>query len=202
MRLAEYLLSVMALTLKLGGTNSLPGFSGYSLDVNSNVDYAGGNQAIGNAVSYGNLIISTAGTKLAAVSLIIQNNFNLSAGTFSSATSVTHTVGGNWLMSGGSFLNSSNTIVLNGTGNQDISSTGAFNNLTINKTSGQTTISSSVTVNSTLNLTSGKITLGNNNLVIGNSGTISNTNSSNYIVATGTGTLNQQVTAGTSKIFL
>lgn len=188
-------------TLKLGGSNSLPGFSAYGLEVYSTVEYAGTNQIVGNAASYGNLTISTPGTKTGLVPLIIQNNFTLSAGTFSSGTSVTHSIAGNWIMTGGNFINSSNTILFNGTGNQDISSTGTFNNVTINKLSGQVTLSSNVTVNAILNLTSGKISIGNSNLTMSNAGTITNANISNYVIAIGNGTLNQQVVAGGSKLF-
>ncbi|MGK2864366.1 MAG: hypothetical protein ACSLE0_20715, partial [Chitinophagaceae bacterium] len=188
-------------TLKLGGNNSLPGFSAYGLDVFSTVEYAGVNQIVGNAAAYGNLTISTAGTKTASVPLNIQNNFTLSAGTFSSSTSATHTLGGNWLMTGGTFSNASNTILFNGTGTQSISSTGAFNNVTINKSSGLANLSSNVTINAILNLTAGKISIGNNNLTMGNSATTINASVNSYIIATGSGTLNQQVVAAGSKIF-
>ncbi|MES1214000.1 MAG: T9SS type A sorting domain-containing protein, partial [Bacteroidota bacterium] len=188
-------------TLRLGGTNALPGFSAFGLDVYSTVDYAGSNQVVGNAASYGNLMISAAGTKIGTAPLIIQNDFTLSAGTFNSAVSVTHTVGGNWTMTGGTFSNASSTIVFNGTGDQYINSTGAFNNLTVNKTSGILYLSGAATVNAILNFSSGKISIGNNNLTIGNSGTITGAGTSSYIIATGSGTLNQQVTAGTSKSF-
>lgn len=188
-------------TLRLGGTNSLPGFSAYGLDANSTVDYAGTSQVVGNAASYGNLLISAAGTKTAVVPLIVQNNFILSAGTFSSGVTVTHTIGGDWTMTGGSFINSSSTILFNGSTDQHISSTGAFYNVTINKGAGLVYITSPVTVNATLNLTAGKISIDNNNLTIGNGGSITNANAANYIIAIGTGALNQQVTNGGNTLF-
>jgi fibronectin-binding autotransporter adhesin len=196
-----FLLIDNAATLRLGGTNSLPGFSGYGLDANSNVDYAGTTQSIGNAAIYGNLWITAAGTKNAIVAFITLGNFTLSSGTFTSALSVTHTIGGNWLMSGGTFTNTNITILMNGTVDQSISSTGAFSNLTINKSAGQITLSSAVTVNSTLNLTSGKVSIGNYNFTIGNSGSISNANDTKYIITGGTGTLNMQVAAAGSKVY-
>jgi fibronectin-binding autotransporter adhesin len=188
-------------TLRLGGNNSLPGFSGYGLDPNSNVDYAGATQSIGNAAIYGNLLITAAGNKNAIVPFTTLGNFTLTNGTFTSIVSVTHSIGGNWLMTGGTFNNTNIGIVMNGTANQDISSTGAFKNLTINKSSGVITLSSDVTVNTALNFIAGKISIGNNNLTIGNSGAINNANATNYIIATGNGTLNQQVLAGGSKVF-
>jgi fibronectin-binding autotransporter adhesin len=196
-----FLLIDDAATLRLGGTNSLPGFSGYGLDANSNVDYAGTTQSIGNAAVYGNLWITAAGTKNAIVPFVTLGNFTLSSGTFTSSISVTHTIGGNWLMSGGTFTNTNITIVMNGTADQSVSSTGAFNNLTINKSAGQITLLSAVTVNNTLNLTSGKVSLGNYNLTIGNSGSITNANDTKYIVTGGTGTLNMQVAAAGSKVY-
>lgn len=188
-------------TLRLGGTNSLPGFSGYGLDVYSTVDYAGTTQNIGNAASYGNLMVSAAGNKNAVVPLIIQNDFTMTAGNLQSAITVTHTVGGNWTMSGGSWSNASNTILLNGTGDQYITSTGAFNNVTVNKPSGLVYLSGNITVNAILNLTAGKVSIGNYNLTMGNSGSFTGAGTNTYIIAIGTGTVNQQITAGSNKSF-
>jgi len=188
-------------TLKLGGTNSLPGFSAFFLDIYSTVEYAGTSQLVGNAASYGNLMVTASGNKLAMAPLIVQNDFTLSAGTFVSNVSVTHTIGGNWTMSGGTFLNASSTIVFNGSGDQYITSTGAFNNLTVNKSTGLVILSGNVAVNAITNLTAGKISLDNYNYTIGTSGSISGANSSNYFIAVGAGSLIQQVVAGNNKTF-
>ncbi|MEP7375153.1 MAG: hypothetical protein ABI675_17270 [Chitinophagaceae bacterium] len=188
-------------TLRIGGTNSLPVFSGYGLDANSNVDYAGTTQSISNAAVYGNLLITGAGDKNAAVPFTTLGTFSLINGNFTSGVSVTHNIDGNWLMTGGTFTNTNIGIVMNGAANQDISSTGAFKNLTINKSAGLITLSSNITVNTALNFVAGKISLGNSNLTIGNSGAINNANATNYIIATGSGALNQQVLAGGNKVF-
>ena len=180
-------------TLKLGGTNSLPAFSGYSLDANSNVDYAGTTQSVGNAAIYGNLWITAAGNKNAIVPFSTLGNFTLTAGTFTSTITVTHNIGGNWLMSGGTFTNTNITIQLDGTSNQSISSTGAFKNLIINKTVGLATLASAVTVNNILTLTSGKISLLAYNLTVPTTGTISGATASKYVIAEAAGTLIQQV---------
>ncbi len=190
-----------AATLKLGGTNSLPGFSGYSLDANSNVEYAGTTQSIGNAAIYGNLWITAAGTKNAIVPFSTLGNFTLTAGTFTSSITVTHNIGGNWLMSGGTFTNTNITIQLDGITNQSISSTGAFKNLIINKASGLSSLASDITVNSTLTLTSGKISVSGFNLTIPATGTITGATASKYIIAEAAGYLIQQVTAGGTKLF-
>ncbi len=94
-------------------------------------------------------------------------------------------------------------IILNGTGTQLVSSAAnsPFYKLTINKSSGFATLSSAVTINQTLNLTAGNISLVNYDLTMGNSGTISNAGATAYLIATGTGTLVQQVVAAGSKLF-
>jgi fibronectin-binding autotransporter adhesin len=190
-----------AATLKLGGTNSLPAFSGYALDANSNVDYAGTTQSIGNAAVYGNLWITAAGNKTAIVPFITLGNFTLSDGTFTSPITVTHYIGGNWLMSGGTFTNTNITIELNGTANQGISSTGAFKNLTLNKTTGLATLASNVTVNNTLTFTNGKISVLGYNLTIPATAVISGATAAKYVIAEAAGTLIQQVTAGGTKLY-
>ncbi|HZH67495.1 MAG TPA: hypothetical protein VEY10_21575, partial [Flavisolibacter sp.] len=186
--------------LKIGGINTLPVFTTYAIDTFSTVDYNGATQTISNASPYGNLTLSSAGTKTAAAALVILNNFSLVNAGFV-AGSHTHTAGGNWTMISGSFTNTGNTIVFNGTANQSISSTGAFNNITVNKTSGLITLSSPVNVNGVLSLTSGKISLGNHSLTMGSTASITNASTANYIIAEGTGTLTQPVVAGGTKIF-
>jgi hypothetical protein len=189
-------------TLRLGGTNSLPGFSGYGLDVNSNVDYAGTTQAVGNAANYGNLLVTAAGNKNAFVPVVVQGNLTITAGTLATSTlTVTHSVAGNFIMTGGTLSGTSSTYLLNGTADQTLTLLSNLINLTVNKTSGQINLGSNVTVNQTLNMTSGKIDINSNNLTIGSAGSITNANSSNYIIAAGSGTLIQQVTAGGSKEF-
>ncbi|RYZ38255.1 MAG: T9SS type A sorting domain-containing protein, partial [Sphingobacteriales bacterium] len=167
----------------------------------SNVEYAGTTQSIGNAAVYGNLLITASGNKNAIVPFATQGNFTLTNGTFTSIVSVTHSIGGNWLMTGGTFNNTNISIVFNGSANQSISSTGAFNNLAVNKLSGLLNLVANTNVNGNLNFVAGRISLGNSNLIMGNAGTISNANPSRYIIATGDGTLNQPIPAGTNKTF-
>jgi len=159
-------------TLKIGGTSTLPTFDTYALDTLSTVDYAGSTQAVSSVTAYGNLTISTTGTKTASAILRIFNNFTLTNGTFVSG-SFADTLGGNWSMSSGTFTNTGSTFVLNGAGAQTISSTGAFNNLTLKKTSGSTVLSSSITVNGTLNFITGVIQTGSNTLIMPAAATVS-----------------------------
>lgn len=163
-------------TLQIGGTNTLPTFTTYSLDPLSTVEYNGSAtaQTISNVSNYGNLIISNTGNKTANGALTVQTNFTLSNGTFIGGA-YTHNVGGNWLMSGGTFTNTGTTINLNGTGAQTISSTGAFNNLTVNKTSGIPSLLSDITVNGTLTLTNGVLTTGTYKAISPSSGSVSRT---------------------------
>lgn len=95
------------------------------------------------------------------------------------------------------------TLYLNGTGAQAITSTAgsAFHNLTVNKVSALVTMAADGTVNNTLRLTSGKISLGNNNLTIGNAGSIMEASATNYIIAEANGSLIQQVNNNTTKTF-
>ncbi|OQP64527.1 T9SS type A sorting domain-containing protein [Niastella populi] len=188
-------------TLRIGGTNGLPAFSSNTFDTLSTVDYAGSTQTIAAATPYGNLTVSATGTKTPVAALTILNNFSLTNGTFTGGA-YTHTVGGNWNMAGGVFTNTGTTILMNGTGTQDIYATGAFNNLTCNKLTGQVTQSSNVAVNGTLTFISGKISIGNYNLTIGSAGSIAGAASNTgYVIANGTGTLIQQVNSGSSKTY-
>lgn len=190
-------------TLRLGGTNSLPGFSGYNLEVNSNVDYAGtGTQAIGNAAEYGNLLITTATTKNAFVPVTVNGNLSISAGTLATSTvTLSHSIKGNFTMTGGSITGTASTYVMNGTNDQTLTLLSNLENLTVNKSAGLLNLGSNVTVNTITNLTAGKVNLGSYNFTSGNSGSITNYDANKYFIATGTGTLVQRVANGGSKIF-
>ncbi|MBI5214479.1 MAG: hypothetical protein HY960_01865, partial [Ignavibacteriae bacterium] len=177
-------------TAKIGGTNSLPTFNSYSFDTASTVEFNGnGSQTITHTPVYGNLTLSTGGTKSTTGALTMLENFNLSSATFTGG-SYTHSLGGNWTMNSGTFTNTGTTINFNGTGTQTINSTGAFNNLTSNKSSGGITLASDVTVNGTLTFTSGNITTGTNKMIVGSTGTVSRT--SGYVV----GNLQKYISTG------
>ena len=186
-------------TLKIGGTNSFPSnYNTISLNSNSTVDYTGTTQTI-PAGTYSNLIISTSGTKTAGGNIIVLKNFNLSNGIFIGGN-YTHNIGGDWTMTSGTFTNTGNTIVLNGGTTQTINSTGNFNNLTINNSS-SVNLGSNIIVNGAVTFTSGKIALASYNLTLGSSAAISGASTSKYIIATGAGTLVQQVIKNTAKVF-
>lgn len=157
--------------LIIRGVNSLPAFDTYSLDTLSFVEYGGTTQAVSAATPYGNLVISTAGTKTASAPLTILNNFTLSNGTFVPG-SYTDTLLGNWTMTSGTFTNAGSTIYFSGRANQQVASTGAFNNIRINKTAGQVALQTNVTVNGSLTFTAKNIKTGNNTLIIPAGGTV------------------------------
>lgn len=162
-------------TLKIGGTNTLPAFSGYGLDVQSTVDYAGTAQTIAQAGSgYGNLLISTPGNKTAVsfVPLTIAGNFILKDGNFI-ANNNTHKLEGDWIMTGGTFTNTNSTILFNGTDDQKIQTIAPFNNVTLNKIFGSLSISNDITINKTLTFAKGTIRTGSNKVIIASSGNIS-----------------------------
>ena len=81
----------------------MPAFTIYTLDSLSTVEYAGTTQtvtSISALSAYGNLTISSAGTKTANGSLNIRNDFTLTNGTFVSGN-YSDSLGGNWNMSSG-----------------------------------------------------------------------------------------------------
>ncbi|CAN5378867.1 hypothetical protein BH11BAC3_BH11BAC3_02010 [soil metagenome] len=160
-------------TLKLGGTNTIPAFSGYGFDEASNVDYAGTTQTIANGPVYGNLILSAAGNKTAPsfLPLTIAGNFIITAGNFV-ANNNTHKVGGNWLMTGGTFNNTNSIIRFNGINNQSIQTTDPFNSVNINKVSGIVNLLSDITVNTALSFTLGKIKTSAYKVIIQATGTV------------------------------
>ena len=163
--------------LKIAGTNPLPAFTTYTLDSLSTVEYAGTTQTVTSisALSpYGNIVISTSGTKTANGSLNIRNNFTLTNGTFV-AGSYIDTLGGNWSMTSGAFTNTGSTVTLNGGAAQDINSTGAFNNLTINKPAANAILSANATVNGILTFTLGKIQTGIFSLIVPAGGSVTGT---------------------------
>lgn len=154
------------------GVYSLPAFDIYQLDTLSTVEYAGSTQTVAAVTPYGNLTISAAGNKTATAPLTILNNFTLSSGTFIPG-SFTDTLGGNWSMTGGTFTNTGSTIYFNGTADQFISSTGAFNHVKVNKTAGLVSLSTNATVNGTLTFMAGKIRTGANAVIVTATGTVS-----------------------------
>ena len=178
-------------TLKLENTSALPTFTTTELDTFSTVEYAGTTQTITAGVIYGNIIISTSGSKTAGGALSLVGNFTLSNGTFVGGSFI-HNIQGNWTMTGGTFTNTNTTINLTGPFTQTLKSTGAFNNLTINKSQNSVYDSTDITVGGTLTFTAGNINTGGYKLIA--NGTISRT--SGHVI----GTLQRPVSAGSPTV--
>jgi hypothetical protein len=107
-----------------------------------------------------NCITFSGGTTTASAGLAINGNVTINAGASFDAGSFTHTVGGNWINNGGTFIASTSTIDFNNaTVNQNIQGTGTsetFNNIIVDKTGFQLgeagsiatlTVNGNVTVN-------------------------------------------------------
>ncbi|ATW28166.1 beta strand repeat-containing protein [Candidatus Formimonas warabiya] len=163
------------------------------------VEYAAsGNQDVwypGN--SYGNLVLSSGGTKKPLWPLTVYGNLTIGGGVTLNQNGMDITLGGNWT-NNGSLTASNNAVTLNGAGVQEMTGSTTFRRLTLNNAAGLT-IHSDVTITNTLTLTSGKITTGTNKVILSYaSGTISGANSNNYIV----GGLQKIIAAGaTTRTF-
>ena len=174
-------------TLKIGGTNGFPaGYASTSLGTTSTVDYYGTNQSVGG-VAYGNLTLSTSGTKTLAATATVAGNLtvNTSGVTFDLATFTANgsgtltVVNGATLKIGGTngFPSGYATTTLGGTSTVEYSGTtqnlGAltYGNLTISG-SGTKTLAGNATTNATLTLNNGLVNTSTNQLTIGSSGSV------------------------------
>lgn len=182
--------------LIIRGNNTLPVFTDYQLDTLSTVEYAGATQTVSTATPYGNLVISAAGDKTATSILKVINNFTLTNGNFIPGA-FADSIGGNWMMTGGTFTNTGNTMVFYGSGEQQLSSTGAFNNYTVKKLSGFVNLVTDLTVNGTLNFIQRNIRTSDFTVILPATGAVTN-------AAQGTGwvfgRLRKQVATGTGVV--
>lgn len=169
-------------TMRLGGNtggqpgNNFPVVGATSIAKTSTTEYYGSNQTLYPAPTYGNVLVSSTGTKTAGGNLNIAGSFTLNTATFVGG-SYTQSVGVNWTMTSGVYNNTGSTVNFNGTGVQNITSIGAFDNININKASGTTNLLSDVTANGTLNFTKGIITTGNNKMIIPQGGSVTGASS-------------------------
>jgi hypothetical protein len=139
-------------TLRIGGTNTLPAnFNTTQFEVNSTVEYYGTAQTVA-AQTYGNLTLSTSGTKTttatatvihgnlaingtanltAAAGITVNGTTTINAGTTWTAGTFTHTLNGNYV-NNGTFTGNTSTLVMDGNGvTMTGTGTNNFNNLTI-----------------------------------------------------------------------
>jgi hypothetical protein len=158
-------------TLKLEGTtggqtgSNFPSFfTSYSFSTGSTVEYYGGTQTVFATPTYGNLAISTSGTKTAGGNLNVVGNTTVNSLATLAMSTFTQNISGNFINNG---VFSGGTGTVNFTGSaatQTISGTGAlnFSKVAFNKTANNGTIG---TVNLNNNVTiSGVLTFNNGNL--------------------------------------
>lgn len=124
-----------------------------------------GNQTI-NALTYNNLMFSTAGNKTAAGAITVNNDITIGAGTTFISGTNTHTIKNNWY-NNGSFTAGSGTVQIVSNQNSVISGATTFNLLTINNSSAAVgvTLLNNVSVG-TVNMTSGTMYTGANTLTM------------------------------------
>jgi len=139
-------------TLRLSGTSGGQTGSNFplnfttatpTLNATSTVEYYGGSQTIYAAPAYGNLTLSTSGSKSATSSLTIAGNLLInSPATFAAGTSLTHNLAGNWTNNGTFSFTTASIINFNGSNNATISGSSAtvFGNITVNKGTSTSTV--------------------------------------------------------------
>ncbi|MCF8449059.1 MAG: T9SS type A sorting domain-containing protein [Taibaiella sp.] len=192
-------------------------FNTFTLDALTTNYNAAGDQIV-NGVTYGTLITSGSGTKTAAGNLTVNDGLNVEAPTTLDMgtanrlidATATYTVSGTLKTSVPTATSSSpipSGVTWNGSGTVEYGAltgaqtvvSGVYNNLSLSNTSGTNDASGEITTNGVLTL--GKVNIGTNNLILGNTATISGASGSNYIVATGAGRVRKGYTANGSFAF-
>jgi len=181
-------------TLRLSGTtngasanNNFPSGFVSSLDPISTTEYYGATQGVNNTAAYGNLTITTAGTKTAVGSVTVAGNVLINpAATFDGGGSFTHNVAGNWT-NNGNFASQTSTVNFNGSAVQTIGTTAgvtsSFNNLTVNQsTAAGITVSGPIQATGVLNLMSGVVTPTNaGKITVTETGSTTNASNASYV---------------------
>ncbi|MDD5432707.1 MAG: filamentous hemagglutinin N-terminal domain-containing protein [Candidatus Omnitrophica bacterium] len=108
----------------------------FTTPTNNTLTMTGAGKTINASAGIGNLIINSSGTvSVSTNALSVGGNLTIQAGIFDSG-GLAINVTGNWNNSGGTFTHSNNTVTLNGTALQTVTSNGSsFNILTITNTS-------------------------------------------------------------------
>jgi hypothetical protein len=177
------------LTIMSGGTMKFSGNSGGASASNNfpnnfstivlasagTVEYYGATQTLYSSPTYGNITITTAGTKTAGANIIMLGGLTINTAATFDAGTFSHTMGGNFSNSG-TFTYGTSTVNFNGSAAQTINGSTAttFYNLTINNTSGGVTLakptsiygSGTTATSGTLTLTSGLLNTDAVNLLI------------------------------------
>lgn len=140
---------------------------------------AGAMTLMGTPTSMRDVIVSN--TNVAGVTpssdWLITNDLSINSGATLNAGARTYTVGGDFRKHG-TWNSGTSTVVLNGTGTQEIASTPVssgvtFHHLTVNKTADVVSLSTDATVTGTLNFTDGNIETGSYTVILPASGALS-----------------------------
>ncbi len=113
--------------------------------------------------------------------LVLSGNHTITAGTFNIGTAANMYVGGDWTMSGGSFTNTGSTVTMNGSGAQNMRSTGAFDNLKVDNAPGYVNLTGDITINGLLTFASGIIHTNAYHVILGSSATTTGAGATSYI---------------------
>ncbi|PZF72465.1 hypothetical protein [Taibaiella soli] len=117
-------------TLLLAGAANFPsGFGTYTLGNSSTVNFNGSAAQSVPGINYGNLSLSTGGTKTLAGSATVNGNLQIGSGATFDGSTATLSLGGNWTNSG-TFTPSTSTVLLNGASNTITGNT-TFNRVTV-----------------------------------------------------------------------
>ncbi|MCA2642936.1 MAG: T9SS type A sorting domain-containing protein, partial [Microcystis sp. M137S2] len=185
-------LSLGTSTLDITNGNLTIGVGGSLIANTGTVNYSqAGNQCVAPATYY-NLTLSGTGIKTLCGNVSVGNTINFgSVVTLNTdvANNYSINLAGSWTGIG-IFVPNTSTVTINGTALQTLNVSGlTFYNLVVNKPSADLQISSSITVTNAVTLTQGDIVLGGQNLVLGNSATISAGSVNSYVQATGAGAI-------------
>ncbi|WP_425390837.1 T9SS type A sorting domain-containing protein [Ekhidna sp.] len=176
----DFASGIRGLTISGGGTKTLPavtlniGSDGININdgaildnsINNNDATVAGNVNINNgtfllgnssaSLSAQNFTITTGTYTSAGAPVDLSGDLNINGGTFNAGSGAINLAGDFTLAGAATFNNGNGTIILDGTGNQNLSgdfSTEDFNNLTVNKSTGNVILAASSVVNITNTLT-------------------------------------------------
>jgi hypothetical protein len=160
----------------------------------------------GTLTALGNVVVQTGGTVNFGTNVIdglgnftAQSGSRLFVGSLVGLQNAGNT--GNIQVNGSRTINAGARVEFNGTNNQ---STGNLltniDTLIVNVSGGVLSLQNNITVNNRLDLLGSKVVLGANNLTIGTTGSILNTNSTNYVQTNGSGALRRTVQNNSTNI--
>jgi hypothetical protein len=198
-------LSLGTSTLDITNGNLTIGVGGSLIANTGTVNYSqAGNQCVAPATYY-NLTLSGTGIKTLCGNVSVGNAINFgSVVTLNTdvANNYSINLAGSWTGIG-TFVPNTSTVTINGSALQTLNVSGlTFYNLVMNKPSADLQVSSSITVTNAVTLTQGDIILGGQNLILGNSATISAGSVNSYVQATGAGAIRKNfATTGSTMSF-